>query len=268
MAWLGSSSGFLIKLQSMCWPEQRLTLRKNPLLNSHTWLFAEFSSFWAVWLRAEFPNWLLASFPKFFATGLKIAICQASKREGLLVRWKTESFNLIMEVESSRCWGIPFVRSKLLQEKASYLNLLIPGNNNQWDQPTSYIPQQFRSVCIHFWRWYARNSFQSTKLSINEGVRDARKIGVIIRTKGQMLHGDYSCPWQVPRVSSELYQFVLSLSHVRLFLTPWAVARQASLSITSSQSLCKLMSHRIVDAIQPSHPLSSPSPPAFSLSQH
>ena len=160
-----------------------------------------------------------------------------------------------MEVESSRCWGIPFVRSKLLQEKASYLNPLIPGNNNQWEQPTSYIPQQFRSVCIHFWRWYARNSFQSTKLSISEGVRDARKIGVIIRTKGQMLHGDYSCPWQVPRVGSELYQFVLSLSHVRLFLTPWAVARQASLSITSSQSLCKLMSHRIVDAIQPSHPL-------------
>ena len=26
--------------------------------------------------------------------------------------------------------------------------------------------------------------------------------------------------------------------------------------------------HRISDAIQPSHPLSSPSPPAFNLSQH
>ena len=26
--------------------------------------------------------------------------------------------------------------------------------------------------------------------------------------------------------------------------------------------------HRVSDAIQPSHPLSSPSPPAFSLSQH
>ena len=26
--------------------------------------------------------------------------------------------------------------------------------------------------------------------------------------------------------------------------------------------------HRINDAIQPSHPLSSPSPPAFNLSQH
>ena len=26
--------------------------------------------------------------------------------------------------------------------------------------------------------------------------------------------------------------------------------------------------HRVADAIQPSHPLSSPSPPTFSLSQH
>ena len=32
------------------------------------------------------------------------------------------------------------------------------------------------------------------------------------------------------------------LSHIRLFATPWTVARQASLSITISQSLLKLMS--------------------------
>ena len=33
-----------------------------------------------------------------------------------------------------------------------------------------------------------------------------------------------------------------SLSHVRLFATPWITARQASLSITNSRSLLKLMS--------------------------
>ena len=33
-----------------------------------------------------------------------------------------------------------------------------------------------------------------------------------------------------------------SLSHVQLFPTPWTAARQASLSITKSQSLLKLMS--------------------------
>ena len=48
------------------------------------------------------------------------------------------------------------------------------------------------------------------------------------------------------------------LSCVQLLATPWAAARQASLSITNSQSLLKLQ-----DAIQPSHPLLSPSPPAL-----
>ena len=35
---------------------------------------------------------------------------------------------------------------------------------------------------------------------------------------------------------------VQSFSHVRLFETPWTAAHQASLSITNSQSLLKLMS--------------------------
>ena len=43
---------------------------------------------------------------------------------------------------------------------------------------------------------------------------------------------------------NKIYSFssVQSLSRVRLFLTPWTAARQASLSITNSQSLLKLMS--------------------------
>ena len=39
---------------------------------------------------------------------------------------------------------------------------------------------------------------------------------------------------------------VQSLSHVRLFLTPWTAACQASLSITNSQNLLKLMSIELV----------------------
>ena len=50
--------------------------------------------------------------------------------------------------------------------------------------------------------------------------------------------------------------------------TPWTTARQASLSITNSQSLLKLLFNHVSDAIQPSHSLLSPSPPAFNLSQH
>ena len=45
----------------------------------------------------------------------------------------------------------------------------------------------------------------------------------------------------------------------------WTAACQASLSITNSQSLLKLMF--IGSVIQPSYPLSSPSPPTFNLSR-
>ena len=72
------------------------------------------------------------------------------------------------------------------------------------------------------------------------------------------------------RLQFERHQFssVQSLSHVRLFATPWIAARQASLSITNSRSSLKLNVHWVGDAIQPSHPLSSPSPPAPNPSQH
>ena len=45
---------------------------------------------------------------------------------------------------------------------------------------------------------------------------------------------------------------VLSLSCVRLFVTPWTAARQASLSITNSWSLFKLMS---IESVMPSNHL-------------
>ena len=42
------------------------------------------------------------------------------------------------------------------------------------------------------------------------------------------------------------FSSVQSLSRVQLFVTPWIAARQASLSITNSQSLLKLMSIELV----------------------
>ena len=59
-----------------------------------------------------------------------------------------------------------------------------------------------------------------------------------------------------------------SVTQLCLFVAPWTAACQASLSITNSQSLLKTHVHHISDAIQPSHPLPPPSPPAFNLSQH
>ena len=61
------------------------------------------------------------------------------------------------------------------------------------------------------------------------------------------------------------FSSVQSLSHVRLFVTPWTAAHQASLSITNSWSLLKLIS---IELVIPSNHLSSPSPPAFDFSQH
>ena len=47
---------------------------------------------------------------------------------------------------------------------------------------------------------------------------------------------------------------VQSLSHVQLFVTPWTPAHQASLSITNSQSLLKLMS---IESVMPFNHLKS-----------
>ena len=80
-------------------------------------------------------------------------------------------------------------------------------------------------------------------------------------------------PWQPPPHPSfvkthHTFISVQWLSHVWLFVTPWTTAYQASLSITNSWSFLKTHVHRISDAIQPSHPLSPPSPFAFNRSQH
>ena len=48
------------------------------------------------------------------------------------------------------------------------------------------------------------------------------------------------------------FSSVQSLSHVQLFETPWTAACQASLSITSSQSLLKLM---FIESVMPSNHL-------------
>ena len=48
-------------------------------------------------------------------------------------------------------------------------------------------------------------------------------------------------PEYLTRISSVQFSSVQSLSRVRLFATPWISACQASLSITNSQSLLKLM---------------------------
>ena len=72
-----------------------------------------------------------------------------------------------------------------------------------------------------------------------------------------------NCPQFVVIHTVKGFQFssVQSLSHVQLFATPWTAAHQASLSITNSQSLLKLMSIKLVmpsNHLIPFHPLLLP----------
>ena len=59
-------------------------------------------------------------------------------------------------------------------------------------------------------------------------------------------------------ISSFLESSVQLLSHVRLSVTPWTAARQASLSITNFQSLLKLIS---IELVMPSNDLTLCCPP-------
>ena len=76
--------------------------------------------------------------------------------------------------------------------------------------------------------------------------------------------------WMSKSISS-----VQSLSHVQRFATPWTTTRQASLSITNSQNLLKLMS---IESVMPSNhlilchpffllPSIFPRPESFQMSQ-
>ena len=60
--------------------------------------------------------------------------------------------------------------------------------------------------------------------------------------------------------------FIQSLSHVQLFVTPVDCSTPG---FPVPHCLAELaQTHGVSDAIQPSHPLSSPSPLAFNLCQH
>ena len=65
----------------------------------------------------------------------------------------------------------------------------------------------------------------------------------------QLLKGKVPQLWSGSTWLAPGYGSVQSLSHVRLFATPWIAAHQASLSITNSQSSLKLMS---MESVMPS----------------
>ena len=65
-----------------------------------------------------------------------------------------------------------------------------------------------------------------------------------------------------------LLSSVQSLSCVQLFVTPWTAAHQGFPVHHQLPEFTQTHVHQVSDAIQPSHPLSSPSLPALNPSQH
>ena len=96
-----------------------------------------------------------------------------------------------------------------------------------WDHQHSSFEQLF---CLSKAPW------NSQEFTIDVSIHAKNIIGILTETAWDLSTG--------LRISVRLVQ---SLSHVLLlFATPWTAARQASLSITNSRSLLKLMSIELV----------------------
>ena len=64
------------------------------------------------------------------------------------------------------------------------------------------------------------------------------------------------------------FSSVQALSYIRLFVTPWTAAMTGLPVHHQLPESTQTHVNQVGDAIQPSHPLLSPSPPALNLSQH
>ena len=76
----------------------------------------------------------------------------------------------------------------------------------------------------------------------------------------------WNLAWRI--VSMPLFNSVQLLSRVWLFVTPMDCSTPGLLVHYQLLEFTQTHVHWVGDAIQPSHPLSSPSPPALNLSQH
>ena len=71
----------------------------------------------------------------------------------------------------------------------------------------------------------------------------------VICVRGQAIQETEWCSWDKQHFNPSFSGVVIQpLSHVQLFVNPWTAAHQASLSITYSQSLPKLMS---IESVMP-----------------
>ena len=116
-----------------------------------------------------------------------------------------------------------------LTTKCSYIKRLLLTNENQISQVKEFSTFQYMGRCkilglLKLFLWYVPQLSGSNTLYFH--------FSGFLRA--------HSLPQSLPAVSdcslvASQFSSVQSLSHVRLFATPWTAALQASLSITNSQ---------------------------------
>ena len=122
------------------------------------------------------------------------------------------------------------------------------------------MPKFFFKCCLHWNFWKLHISF----LGFVVVCKNVTAITTLLHPNHfQWVWSDQiDISWEHINVS---VQFSSVTQSCPTLCNPWASAHQASLSLINSWSLLKPMS---IELVMPSHPLSSPSPPALNLSKH
>ena len=152
---------------------------------------------------------------------------------------------------------------------------------NIWVLKLVHVNLQCKTSSVNLkWDWVHSNS----KLFLRESEQDIENQS----TDGELFyHNNHFCPLPFASSVANLRQILLFFFHILQFSFS-LLSVQLSSVIQSCSTLCNPMDcsttgfpvhcqlpeltqthvHWVSDASQPSHPLSSPSPPAFNLSQH
>ena len=110
----------------------------------------------------------------------------------------------------------------------------------------SYTYHHIHKLCDAFFSGHSIRVLPQL-LSAHQSTDEKKTVAAVMKTQNSQARWDF-----IFNLVSVQFSSVQSLSPVRLFATPWAAACQASLSITNSESLLKLMS---IELMMPSNRL-------------
>ena len=147
---------------------------------------------------------------------------------------------------------------------SSVLAWRIPGMGEPGGLPSMGSQQQHLLLQQHLKKLFCQglHSYHQPFIPLLNLIK--KKNTEVVKSKIQTILPGLACYSQWGHKESD--SSVQLLDHVRLFETPQTTAHQASLSVTNSRSLFKLI---FIESVMPSNHLilSPPSPPSFNLSQ-